>query len=163
MRLIKSALAAALLVSASYGYAQQMSAEEFAVMAASSDLFEIQSSELALERTDKAAVREFAQMMVTDHTKASEELKAAAQKAQVSVPSEMSEKHVSQLQQLEAAPDAEFDTAYIAAQQAGHKEALALMQGYAQNGDSEPLKAHASKTAPIIQQHLEHAQKLTSQ
>ncbi|WP_275532009.1 hypothetical protein [Ensifer aridi] len=37
------------------------------------------------------------------------------------------------------------------------------MQSHAQNGDSEPLKAHATKASPIVQRHLEHVQKLARQ
>jgi hypothetical protein len=34
------------------------------------------------------------------------------------------------------------------------------MISYAENGDAAALKAHAKKTAPIIQMHYEHAQQL---
>ena len=47
-------------------------------MAAASDLFEIQSSQLALTRAQSPAVREFAQMLVQHHTATTEQLTAAA-------------------------------------------------------------------------------------
>ncbi len=143
-------------------HSQQITAEEFVATAASSDMFEISSSELAKEKSDTAAVTEFADMMITDHTKSSTELKAAAESAGISVPAEMAQKQTSQLQQLEALSDDAFDAAYIDAQVLAHQEALALMEGYAENGDEEALKAHAAKTAPVIQQHYEHAQQLDS-
>lgn len=43
------------------------SAQDYATMAGASDLFEIQSSQLALEKTQNAQVRELAQMLVTDY------------------------------------------------------------------------------------------------
>jgi len=45
---------------------------------------------------------------------------------------------------------------------AAHEEALALMEGYAESGDNEALKAHAQKTAPIIERHAEHVKELGS-
>lgn len=69
MRMFKIAVAAALLTGAPYVYAQQISSEEFVTMAASSDMFEIQSSQLAMQNSKQDSVRQFAEMMVADHTK----------------------------------------------------------------------------------------------
>lgn len=140
----------------------QMSAEEFVATAASSDMFEISSSELATEKSETAGITEFADMMITDHTQASEELQTAAESAGVEVPTEMMEKHASQLQELESLSGAEFEAAYIEAQVMAHEEALTLMQDYAENGEDEALKAHAAKVAPIIEQHHQEAQQLES-
>ncbi|RVI47034.1 DUF4142 domain-containing protein, partial [Sinorhizobium medicae] len=73
----------------------------------------------------------------------------------------MDEKHAAELEKLKNAQGEQFDAAYVQAQLAAHQEALKLLQSYAQGGDSEPLKAHAAKTAPVVQGHLEHAQKLS--
>lgn len=152
--------AAFILTLSAPGLAQQMSASEFVATAASSDMFEISSSELARELAESEEVKEFANMMIADHTKASEELAAAAQSAGVSLPGGMDEKHSSQLQSLESLSGTEFDAVYIDAQVAAHEEALALMEGYAENGDEEALKAHAQKTAPVIERHAEHVKQL---
>lgn len=132
-------------------------------MAASSDLFEVQSGQLAATNSKEASIQQFAQMMVADHTQASQELKIAAGEAKITVPAQMIDKHAAQFEKLKNAQGAAFDKAYIEAQVAAHREALQLMQSYAQGGDSEPLKAHATKASPIVQRHLEHAQKLGGQ
>ncbi|WP_085035478.1 DUF4142 domain-containing protein [Ensifer aridi] len=163
MRVINIAIAAALIAGASHVYAQQMSSEEFVTMAASSDMFEVQSGQLAAKNSKAASIQQFAEMMVADHTKASQELKAAAGEAKVTVPTQMIDKHATQLGKLQNAQGEAFDKAYIETQVAAHQEALKLMQSYAQNGDSEPLKAHATKASPIVQRHLEHVQKLAGQ
>ena len=123
-------------------------------------MFEIRSSEVALQKSQSDAVRGFAQMMINDHTAASEGLKTAAEQDGVSVPAEMLEKHATQLQTLQDAPAESFDTSYTQAQVAAHEEALALMQSYAETGEGAALKAHAAKSAPVIQMHHEHVQKL---
>lgn len=163
MRVIKIAIAVALIGGASQVVAQQMSSEEFVTMAASSDLFEVQSGQLAATNSKEASIQQFAQMMVADHTKASQELKIAAGDAKITVPAQMIDKHTAEFEKLKNAQGAAFDKAYIEAQVAAHQEALQLMQSYAQGGDSEPLKAHATKASPIVQRHLEHAQKLAGQ
>ncbi|WP_437412470.1 DUF4142 domain-containing protein [Sinorhizobium meliloti] len=163
MRVLNIAIAAALIGGASYAYAQQMSSEEFVTMAASSDMFEVQSGQLAAKNSKQPSVQQFAEMMVADHTKASQELKVAAGEAKVTVPTQMIDKHAAQLQKLQNAQGETFDKAYLEAQLVAHQEALKLMQSYAQSGDSEPLKAHATKASPIVQRHLEHAQKLVGQ
>lgn len=161
MRMLKIAAAVAFLASAPYVAAQQISSEEFVTMAASSDMFEIQSSQLAVANSKQDGVRQFAEMMIADHTKASQELKTAAGEASVTLPAQMDEKHAAELEKLKNAQGEQFDAAYVQAQLAAHQEALKLLRSYAQGGDSEPLKAHAAKTAPVVQGHLEHAQRLS--
>ncbi len=166
MRLIPILAATALLGSVgtfAWAQTQPMTPQDFAATAASSDMFEIQSSELALEKAQSDEVKEFAQQMIDDHTKASEELKAAAEQDGATVPAEMNEQHATQLEELNGAAEDGFDAAYIQAQVAAHEEAVALMTDYAENGEEGALKAHAEKTAPIIQQHLEHVQQIAPQ
>jgi putative membrane protein len=163
MNIRRTAIAAAavgLMGSIALAQTAKMSPQEFATMAVSSDILEIRSSELAMQKSQTAAVQEFAQMMINDHTKASKDLMAAAQKDGVTVPAEMAKKHASKVEALNTADNEAFDAAYIDAQVAAHKEALALMSSYAESGDAAALKAHAQKTAPIIQRHFEHAQQL---
>jgi putative membrane protein len=137
-----------------------MTAQDFVSEAASSDMFEIRSSEAALERAQSEEVRAFADMMIADHTQASENLMAAAEAAGAAVPAEMLEKHRVQVEQLEPLEGEAFDEAYIQAQLTAHEEALALMQNYAEAGDQEALREHAAATAPVIEGHLQHVRQL---
>lgn len=161
MRAVAGAAGASLIVSIALAQSATMSAQDFAATAASSDMFEIRSSELALQNAETAAVKEFAQMMIKDHTTASKNLAAAAQQDGVTLPGEMTKKHDDQVEELSAAKGDDFDAAYIAAQTAAHQEALTLMTSFAKEGDAAALKAHAQKTAPIIQMHYEMVEKLS--
>lgn len=138
-----------------------LSAQEFVTMAASSDMFEIQSSQLALEKAQSDDVKEFAQEMIQDHTQMSQELMQVAQEENLSAPSEMAEMHQELLQSLSGASAGEFDAAYAQAQVQAHQMALALLTGYAENGDNDDLQAQAKKGTPMIQEHLENAQELS--
>ena len=135
-----------------------LSAQEFVTMAASSDMFEIQSSQLALENAKNEDVKQFAEQMVEDHTKASKQLAEIAASENLKVPDEMAEMHEELLETLSSAQGDAFDAAYVAAQVQAHEMALALMTAYGENGDNDKLEAHAEMSTPIIAQHLEHAQ-----
>jgi putative membrane protein len=136
-------------------------AQGFADAAAASDMFEIESSRLAQTMAKNQAVKDFAAMLVTEHTKSSAELKAAAAQATpaVTVTPKLTPQQQSDLDALKNA-GANFDTLYAQKQVPAHEKALAMLQGYAANGDSAPLKAFASKTAPVVQKHLDQARKL---
>lgn len=153
-------VAVSLMGSGAWAQSGKMSAKDFAANAASSDMAEIRSSQMALEKASMPQVKEFAQMMIRDHQEASAGLKTAAQQDNVTVPDQMSKKHAAQVDKLNGMSGAGFDKAYMTMQVAAHREALSMMNAYAKDGDSAALKAHAEKVAPTIKMHLEHAQTL---
>ena len=128
-------------------------AADFVNQAANSGMFEVQSSELALNKSQDARIREFAQHMVQDHTQAGEKLKAAAQS--MPVPTSLDQEHAAMLQQLQQASGNDFNRNYTQMQFAGHQKAVALFDSYAQNGDDPQLKQFAQQTAPTLHNHLQ--------
>lgn len=137
------------------------SAPGYLRMAASSDLFEVESSRLALQQSQNPAVRQFAQMMINDHTRTTNEATAIArQQGLTPPPPTMAPHHQQMLQELRASPPTSFDSAYKRAQIAAHQEALNLHQGFASGGDNEALRAFAARTVPAIQMHYQQAQNL---
>jgi putative membrane protein len=161
-QLLSAAAALAFLASAAVAQMGAPPADEFVTMASSSDMFEIQSSTAALEKTESAEVKGFAEMMVADHTKSSEELLAAVEASALDIepPGAMTPEHQERFDALNGENVTDFDAAYIDVQVLAHQEALALMQSYAETGDNEALRAHAQKSVPIIQAHFERAQEL---
>jgi putative membrane protein len=128
-------------------------------MAASSDQFEIQSGQLALQRSQNPAVREYAQMLIDHHTQTTAQIAAAAQSAGLPVPPPaMTGAHAQMLANLRGAPS--FDMAFRDAQVMAHQEALALHQNYAASGDVPALRTVAGGAVPVVQQHLTTAQSL---
>ena len=131
--------------------------------AASSDLFEIQSGQLAQQMSQNPAVLQFAGMLVTDHTNSTNMLVAAAQAAGITPPPPaMLPQHQAMLDQLRAAGSGpSFDMAFRDIQIQAHTAALALHQNYAAQGDVPGLRATAGQIVPVIQGHLNHAQGLS--
>jgi putative membrane protein len=136
----------------------------FMEKAAQSDQTELQASKLAQSKAADADVKSFASHIITDHTKASQELKQLAQSKGVQLPDEPSAAQQAQLKTLAAQDGEKFDRAY--ADMIGvkaHREAVALFQSAARQATDADVKAFAQKTLPTLQQHLKMAQTLHSQ
>jgi putative membrane protein len=131
-------------------------------MAAASDLFEIQSAQLAQQRAQSAAVRDFAQMMVADHTDTTRQLTAAAQSVGIGpLAPALLPMQARMMDQLRAAGSgAAFERIYLDQQVQAHQMALALHSNYAQNGDTPQLRTVASAAVPIVQAHLDRVRQL---
>jgi putative membrane protein len=134
----------------------------FLAHAASGDQFEIQSSQAAQRLSTVQAVRDFAGMMITDHTRLSQAMAAAAQSAGVTPPAPtMLPAEQAMWDQLRACgTGVTCDPAYKNAQITAHQNALQLFQNYAANGDVPAIKAAAAQAIPTIQMHLQAAQML---
>lgn len=136
----------------------QMDAQTFVNMAASGGLYEVESSRLALEKTTDPEEKKFAQQMIDDHSKANDELKQIAQSKNLTVPSEMNEKHRTLLGALQKAQGTTLTNTYHQQQLGAHEETIALFERASQQlGDSE-LKSFAQKTLPKLQEHLKMLQ-----
>ena len=135
----------------------------FVATAASSDMFEIQSSQLAKERGVGGEVAGFAEQMIRDHTATSTEMKSllSSMSPPMSPPAEMSGKHQAMLAKVrEAGNGPGFTRAYVDAQRDAHNEAVALYTAYSQKGDNPALRQFAQKTLPALQSHLEHVRQM---
>lgn len=126
----------------------------FVKTVASSNAFEIRSSELAEQKATRPALKEFAAQMVADHRKAAEGLAAAA--GEIPVPQEMAPKHVAMVALLENAEGAEFDMLYADMQAGAHAEAVSLFTLFSQNGTDPELMEFAATTLPTLEAHKDH-------
>lgn len=143
------------------GAAANASADQTYVQnAAASDMFEIETSKLALEKAAKPSVKTYAQMMIDEHTKSSTELKAAAGQAGVAVPAALPADKQAKVDALRGLNGAEFDRQYLADQRAGHQDTLAKVNTYLAAAPAGSLKDHASKLTGVVQKHLNSLEKI---
>jgi putative membrane protein len=133
------------------------SPQQFVDMGASSNMFEIESSRLALDKSQQEELRTFAQHMIDDHTAAGEQMMAAAQADGVTMPTEMQAKHQEMLDQLNAASNEEFDQLYTQMQVQAHEEAIGLFKGFAETGSGQ-LQSFAQATLPTLEEHYTQIQ-----
>ena len=144
--------------------ATAMAPQEYVTQAASSDMFEIESSQLAANQAENADVKNYARMMIDDHTKTTNELKtiAASVEPRLTVSPTLPPEMQTKLDQLKNAKGAEFDRMYITQQVPAHENALQLHRGFAQNGQEKQLKDFAQKTSEAVQKHLTEAQQIST-
>ena len=134
----------------------------FLALAGESDVFEISSSQTAVMRSQNPDVRRFATMLIDHHTRTSNVALAQAKAAGINPapPPVLGPQKRAMLDQLMAAPAAEFDRVYMQQQVPAHEEALALHTTYAQSGDTPQLRTAAQGAIPFVTQHLEEARRM---
>jgi len=137
-------------------------AQAFMAAAGASDLYEIQSSQLALDKSQNASVKEFANTMVADHTKTTQAVKDAAAEAGLTAPEPaLTPEQQAMIDKLQPLSGHEFDVAYAEQQLPAHQQALLLMTNYAANGDTPALQKAARTAIPIIEHHLASLKQMT--
>lgn len=135
--------------------------ETFVAKTASGNLFEINSSRLALRKSKSERVRTFANMVVTDHTAARAKLNRAASDAGMTAPPEaLDARQTKILDGLKTKDGEAFDKAYVDAQYKAHIDTTEMFEAYVRNGDNTRIKQFASEMLPTLQTHLDYAIKL---
>lgn len=135
--------------------------EDFVKEVSMSDIFEIESSKLALQN-GSAATKAFAQQMIDAHEKTTSELKGLIDGGKVKAPvaTGMSDAQKKSFDELKDLSGKEFDDAYQDDQEDAHEDAVDVFKRYASEGDNADLKAWAAKTLPALEHHLKMAEDL---
>lgn len=129
------------------------------------DSMEIDLAKIAQTKGTNAGVKEFARMMITDHSKDAKDMAALATAKSLAPQAPAGDTTAQAAQSAHQqftsmAKGKEFDAAYVRAMVAGHQQVLndvQMAQGHAQTPE---LKAHLDKLVPVVQKHLERAQAL---
>lgn len=139
------------------GNAGNQADNDFAMKAADGGLLEVQLGKLALTKASSPKVKQFAQMMIDDHSKANDELMNAAKMKNITLPPNMSDKHQRKYAELAEKQGKDFDKEYMAAMVDGHEEMLDLFKDEAEKGNDADLRAWAQGKVDVVKHHLEMA------
>jgi putative membrane protein len=141
-----------------------LTAPGYMAQAGSADQFEIQSGQLALQASQNPAIRNFANMIIADHTRSTQMVASAAQSAGITPPPPaLLPAQQAMLDQLRSAGSGpSFDMAFQQAQISAHQQALQLHQNYAAQGDVPALRTAAGQIVPVVQMHLQQIQSLNT-
>jgi putative membrane protein len=126
----------------------------FATKAAAAGAAEIADAQPVLKNSSRQDVKNFAQRMVGDHTKAGDHLKSIATSEGIAFPSGESaadKKNTDALQKLNGTA---FDQKYIQGQRTARKQAVSLFTSESKSGQDSQLKSFARQTLPTLQDHL---------
>lgn len=116
---------------------------------------EVQLGRLAVERADSAEVKQFAQQMIVDHSKAGEKLEKLAQQKKVTLPPEILPQAKQTKEKLAKLKGAEFDRAYVKAMVEMHEKDVAAFEAVAKTATDADVKAFAAETVPTLKHHLQ--------
>ena len=136
--------------------AGSLSAAAFVDNAAQSDMYETESSQMALERSKSAKIKDFAKMMIKAHAMTTTELKSivnGGKAGDAKLPEKLDNRRQGLIDNLKAASADDFDARFVDQQTAAHHEAETLMGGYGNAGSNADLKTFAMKTKPKVTAH----------
>jgi putative membrane protein len=113
-------------------------------------MMEVAMGKLASEQGQNADVKKFGERMVSDHSKANDELASIAEKKGVKLPSK------------ELSATWKSDKDYMNAMVKDHEKDLAEFQKEARDGNDPDIKEFAERTAKMVQEHLDLAKETQS-
>jgi len=152
---VSIALTATLLAAPAAFAAPSKADRSFADTAARAGLAEVSEAQIALQKSQRQDVRDFAQHMIDDHGKANDQLKEAAAAEQITLPTSPSNKDQQQAKKLQGLSGAAFDKQYIEDQRAAHREAVSLFTKESKSGSDPRLKQFAATTLPTLENHYQ--------
>lgn len=137
------------------GIAVDQDDAKFVTTAANDGMAEVNAGNMAQQKATNPRVKSFAAMMVTDHTKAGDELAALAKAKNITLPAAADADAQKKADELSKKTGKDFDKAYVDAMVEGHKNAVKLFTDASNNCKDADLKAFAIKTLPTLKMHLD--------
>ncbi|MDW6021058.1 DUF4142 domain-containing protein [Mesorhizobium sp. BAC0120] len=129
----------------------------FAQLLAAGGMAEVDLGKLAADKTDHDGVKNFANRMVQDHSKANDLLKSIAEKSKIPLPGELDADHQKMRADLEKLNGTEFDLAYLSGQIVDHQKTVQLLSWQIGSGQDAELQHFAADQLPIVLDHLQMA------
>ena len=136
---------------------------EFAVAAADGGMLEVALGKLAEKKGSSKSIKKLGTQMVTDHSKANEELKTLAADKHIVLPENMSDKCQKEVTDLNEKKGKDFDKAYADLMVSDHKDDIDEFNKEAEKGNDAQVSAWAKNKVPVLEHHLmmaEDAQKI---
>jgi len=128
---------------------------------AMANMAEVEAGRMAQGKTKNEQVRNFAQQMIDDHTKALDDVKQVAQAKGVALPTELDTTHKRMADRMAARSGDEFDRVYL--ERAGvydHKKTHDMLHKAQSRAKDADVKALVARTLPVVDQHLTAVQQL---
>ena len=133
--------------------------QDFAVNTAIAGMTEIQAGKLAQQKATAKDVKEYADMMIKDHTEAADKLHDIANKKNITLPTTLTPEAQKDLDDLGKKDGKKFDKAYISMMVSDHKKVISSFEDESKNGSDAVIRGFADSTLHTLRMHLEKAQK----
>jgi putative membrane protein len=119
------------------------------------NLAEIKAGEIAKDKTSRDDIKDFAKMMIKDHTDVNKNLKVVADKMNINLPKDVGAEKQAWLDKLYNASNSEFDRMYINAMADDHQKTVTLFEDFSRSTKNADLKTFADNTLPGLRTHLQ--------
>ena len=129
----------------------------FMVKAADAGMAEVQMGQMAQSKAVDAKVKNFADMMVRDHSAANDQVKMLAGQRNVTLPDSVSDQHKKMANDLSKKTGKAFDKAYMDDMVKGHESVADLFEKSADKVNDTDVKTFINNTLPKIKMHLDSA------
>jgi len=157
--------------------------QNFIKDAAKGGMMEVHMGKLGVQHAQNDQVKQYAQRLIDDHTKANAELKQLASQKGVTLPDDKvasdassdterskvrdilsgDHKEHAAMKKLEGLSGTDFDREFVRMAVDDHEKDVKEFEKEAQKADDTDLKAWAQKTAPTLREHLQQAKTLQAQ
>jgi putative membrane protein len=131
--------------------------------AAEGGLAEVDAGNLAQQKASAQNVKDFAAMMVKDHSAANDKLQAIATAKGITLPTSPSVGQMAGKAKLDVLSGTTFDTSYIKGQVRAHEQTIGLFRKEITAGQDAEAKAFAQETLPTVKSHLKAIKSIAAQ
>ena len=136
--------------------------QDFMIIAAQTDLAEIDMARIAMQKSQNSDVRDFANMIQSDQTSALEDLTDLMRKQGMSGPNVLSPEAKADIVRITALSGAEMDREFVNTIVAGLQKSIEMYRDHVSIAQSPEVGKYAEDLVPQLEMHLEKAQKLQS-
>lgn len=133
---------------------------DFAMKAATGGMMEVELGKVASSNASSPRVKQFGEMMVNDHSKANDELKATAQSKNITLPDMPDNDKQKKIDDLRQKTGKDFDKDYIDMMVKDHRDDISEFEKEAEKGNDADLKSWASNKLPTLREHLRMAEEI---
>jgi putative membrane protein len=135
--------------------------EDFVVEAAGGGMMEVTLGQVAQQQAENQRIKDFGAMMVTDHTKANNELKAITTAKKFALPTALPKMHQQHVDELRKKQGRDFDKAYMKMMVDDHQKDIRAFEKAAEGSHDTTVKAFATRTLPTLRKHLDSAKAIS--
>lgn len=133
---------------------------QYLVDAAETDLKEIEIGKLAQQKGVDADVKAYGKMLVDDHTKSFNEVKALAGKKQITLPATITEDGQDDYNKLNEKTGLDFDKKFAEMMVDGHEKNIDKAQKASEKANDEEIRMWAANKLTALTKHRDHAKTL---
>jgi len=137
--------------------------QKFVNEIAQDNILEARLAQLAIDKAQNSAVKQFAQRENSDHTRIQDDWSAMTSNAGLPVQRGIGTKHRQKLEKLQKLSGRAFDRAYMTMEVQNHKDYLDYLQKEGRASNSGVVRNLVDRTIPIFMEHFNNAKRTGSQ